>query len=372
MKIVVRHVAIAALLATWLSHASASELSDALKAVNAVGNGGRGHAQGMLAWRTLGSADVDSMPELLLAIDDAKPLAANWIRAAIDQVAERAVANGRELPVKQLEAIISDNDYSPRSQRLAYEWLVKVDDTAETRVVPKMLSSKSLEMRRDAVQLTLEQAEAATQDSGKVEIFRKALTAARDKDQIDTAFEALAKLKVEVDLPRHFGFIQSWRLIGPFDNTDKRGFDVAYPPEDKIELDKEYKGKTAPVAWVAHTTEDKYGMVDLNKALGKHMGAAGYAYHEFESDRSRDVDLRLGCICAAKVWLNGELRMAHEVYHSGTKIDQYVARGKLKKGRNTILLKVCQNEQTENWAQDWQFQFRVCDDLGTAVLAKGR
>jgi hypothetical protein len=28
------------------------------------------------------------------------------------------------------------------------------------------------------------------------------------------------------------------------------------------------------------------------------------------------------------------------------------------------VLKVCQNNQTQAWAQDWFFQVRVCDDTG--------
>jgi hypothetical protein len=44
----------------------------------------------------------------------------------------------------------------------------------------------------------------------------------------------------------------------------------------------------------------------------------------------------------------------------------------LKKGRNEILVKICQNEQTEDWAQTWDFQLRVCDALGTAVLSQDR
>jgi hypothetical protein len=39
----------------------------------------------------------------------------------------------------------------------------------------------------------------------------------------------------------------------------------------------------------------------------------------------------------------------------------------LKAGRNEILIKVCQNEQTDAWAQKWSFQLRVCDALGGAV-----
>jgi hypothetical protein len=48
-------------------------------------------------------------------------------------------------------------------------------------------------------------------------------------------------------------------------------------------------------------------------------------------------------------------------------MDQYVGRGKLRKGANEILIKVCQNEQKDDWAQSWGFQARLCDALGGAV-----
>jgi hypothetical protein len=65
--------------------------------------------------------------------------------------------------------------------------------------------------------------------------------------------------------------------------------------------------------------------------------------------------------------LNGELILSNEVYHAGNQIDQYNASAKLKAGENVIVVKVCQNEQTEPWAQDWAFQLRVCDSTGKAI-----
>jgi hypothetical protein len=44
----------------------------------------------------------------------------------------------------------------------------------------------------------------------------------------------------------------------------------------------------------------------------------------------------------------------------------------LKPGRNTILVKVCQNEQVEDWTKEWEFQIRVCDAAGTAILSTDR
>jgi hypothetical protein len=36
------------------------------------------------------------------------------------------------------------------------------------------------------------------------------------------------------------------------------------------------------------------------------------------------------------------------------------------------LIKLCQNEQKEEWTVQWQFQLRVCDASGTAVLSSDR
>ena len=63
------------------------------------------------------------------------------------------------------------------------------------------------------------------------------------------------------------------------------------------------------------------------------------------------------------MFLNGKEVFAREEYHHGRWPDQYVARARLKEGRNELLLKVCQNEQSEVWAQDWNFQVRLCDPI---------
>ena len=78
--------------------------------------------------------------------------------------------------------------------------------------------------------------------------------------------------------------------------------------------------------------------------------------------------MRLSTPNAWKLWVNGEQIFARDEYHRGTMLDQYRVKTKLKSGPNTILLKVCQNEQTEEWAQTWAFQFRICDRAGIAVL----
>jgi hypothetical protein len=163
------------------------------------------------------------------------------------------------------------------------------------------------------------------------------------------------------------GFVLNWKVIGPFDNVADKGWNAAYPPETMIDLDGEYEGQQGPIKWLQHATTDDYGKVDLTKALDKHKGAVAYAYAELHVDRPQPCDLRLGSPNATKVWLNGQLLSETHVYHASEAVDQYIAKGQLQAGKNAILLKICQNEQKEEWAQTWQFQLRVCDAIGTAI-----
>lgn len=346
-----------------------------LEKLNAVGAKGAGHREAIAAWKTLSTAEAAQLPAILAGMDGAGDLACNWVRAAADAVAQRETKRGGKLPIDALEKFLNETSHAPRARRVAYELIATVDDTAEKRLIPSLLNDPSLELRRDAVAQVLDQAAALLKDEKKdaaALAYRKAFAASRDLDQIKASAEALRKLEQKVDLPTHLGFIMSWKLVGPFDNTDKKGFDAAYEPEKSVDLKAEYDGKLGKVKWIDYDTKDDYGAVDLTMALDKHKGALTYAYAEFLSDKERPADFRLGCINANKVWLNGELLTANNVYHANTSVDQYIAKGKLKKGRNAILLKICQNEQTEPWAQGWMFQFRVCDQIGTAILSQDR
>jgi hypothetical protein len=351
--------------------ANEADIQRAIAAIQAVGKEGDGHVQAIEHWQTIARLDAAAIPAILRGMDDQKPLANNWIRAAVDAIAQRTVQAGGTLPTEALEAHLADRSQAPRSRRLAYEWLIQVDPAARDRWIAKLLDDPSLELRRDAVAHQLDQAkaiQAETVPSTAIALYQVALNHARDLDQVDLAADALRELGQTVDVPRHFGFVMQWQLIGPFDHTDTQGFDQVDAPEQELDLSAEYPGKGELVRWQPAQTEDKYGKVDLNELLGKHKGSCAYAVAFFDAEEARPIELRLGCINANKIWLNGQLLAANHVYHAGENIDQYVGKGQLVKGQNTILLKICQNEQTEEWAQDWTFQLRVCDELGTAVL----
>jgi hypothetical protein len=358
-----------------MSFASAADVATNLKTIKSVGSEAKGHPQATKALAELTKADGKSLLQILVALDDASPLTANWIRSAVETIADRELSAKRQLPVADFERYLADTRRDPRGRRLVFELLTRVDPTTPDRLLPGMLNDPSVEIRRDAVARVLKRAgelfDSDKKDDAK-SVYQQALNAARDDDQVKVAVEKLGKLDVTVDLPRHFGFIQDWSLIGPFDNTGKLGFPVVFPPESNDNLTAEFQGKDQKVRWTKTFTTDGYGVVDLNMVQAHHKGAITYARAEFTCDKAQDVDFRLGTPNSWKLWINGELAFAREEYHRGASLDQYRVRGKLKAGKNVILLKVCQNEQTEMWAQRWQFQLRVCDATGTAILSTTR
>lgn len=347
-----------------------------LKALREVEREGTGHRAAKQAWDQLtANVGADHLPALLAAIDGASPLAANWLRAAVDTIAERQLMRDGNLPIAELEKFLQQKQHDPRARRLAFEWITRVDATALDRLIPGMLDDPSLELRRDAVAQVLTTAEKALAENKADEAiyaYQKALQSARDSDQVMTTTEALKKLGQPVDLARQFGFLQDWKLLGPFDNRQEKGFAVAYPPEIGVNFSAKYPTPSGTIGWVTYHTDNEHGFIDLNQALGKHANAVAYAAAEFHCDRPGPVELRLGADHANKIWLNGKLLFSAEVYHSNVAIDQYTGRGELRKGRNLILLKICQNDQPEEWAQEWKFQLRVCDSIGTAILSTDR
>ncbi len=353
--------------------ADTAPLIETLRSVDAEGKGGPAAAQ---AFQTLSKEGPQAIPPLLTALDGANPLASNYLRNAIENIVARTRKTKGALPLAEIEAFLKDTRHEPRARRLAFEILVSTDKANYDRLVPGMLNDPSTELRRDAVIQVMEQGNALFDEDKKDEAkakYRAAMAAARDDDQVKTLKKYLEELGEKVDLPTHFGFLMTWKLIAPFDNTAGKGFAVAYSPEKELDFTREYEGKEGvKAAWVPTTTDDEYGIVDLAKVLTPFKGSVAYAVAEFDSDAEKAVDLRLGTPNSWKVWLNGKLLFAREEYHRGMNLDQYRMRGTLKKGKNTILVKVCQNEQTEEWAQRWQIQLRICDGTGTAVLSADR
>lgn len=367
---------VAGLLLTTVTAAfvCADDTSDAIAVLRAVQPGATDSAAAREAVHRLSGYGSPALMPLLYGFRDASPLAANWLRNAFEQLIDAEIRASRKLPQPELEAFVLDQSQSPHARRLVYEKLKQSDPSIEDRLIPDMLLDASPEFRRDAVARLISEAAAIPDATKATQLYRKAINGAVHEDQVKTIAEALRKNNETIDIQKHFGFLTDWSIIGPFDNKDEKGFAVAYGPELEIKTSKapdlqaEYDGQLGKVRWQPVTTTDDYGIIDIAKQLENYKGSLMYAATTWNSSKDQQAEIRLGTPNSWKLWVNGEMVFEREEYHRSSKLDQYRVPVTLKSGVNTLMFKVCQNEMTQDWAQRYQFQIRICDSTGSAIL----
>jgi hypothetical protein len=347
----------------------AADIAPLIAQIKSVGAEGAGSGPAAAAWAQLSKLNADAILPIMSAFDDASPRAANWLRSALDAIVERERAAKRALPVPDLEKFLADKRHNGQARRLAYELILAGDPRVEKRMLPTFLDDPSLELRFEAVAKAFEAAKALPKESDEAKAtMRKLVQASRDVDQVEEIAKELDGRGEPIDFIKLYGFITQWHLCGTFDNTGGKGFAASYPPEKKVELSATVPGKGGKeVKWFGHATPDKMGAVDLNKAIAKEKNCVAYGFTVIDSPEDRAVEIRAASATALKIFVNGQETFAREVYHQTFATDSHIAPARLKKGKNTILIKVCQNDQKEPWAQEWRFQLRVSDALGTPV-----
>lgn len=135
------------------------DLKSAIHTIRQVGPDGKGSAEAAGAWKVLVKTPIEQLPLLLAGMDGATPLARNWIRAAVDEIVDRAERGKKPLPTAALTRFLADASHDPQARRLAFDLLVQQDKTASDRFLPKMVNDPSPELRRDAVGRVLDDAE---------------------------------------------------------------------------------------------------------------------------------------------------------------------------------------------------------------------
>ncbi|MFH1369507.1 MAG: TIM-barrel domain-containing protein [Elusimicrobiota bacterium] len=151
--------------------------------------------------------------------------------------------------------------------------------------------------------------------------------------------------------------IMKWKVIGPFDNANGKGFANVYPPEEKIGLNDSYEGLGGSIRW-KDACADSAGLVDLLNAFPAYPEhVCAYALSTLESKKDTNAQLWVGSDDGVKIWVNGALVWSNDVGRALTK-DQDKVKIRLKQGKNTILLKICQGTGA------WAFTARLVDSEG--------
>lgn len=309
------------------------------------------------------ASDVDLL-KVLRAMKGATPLGKNWLLGLANVLHRKPSAATNE----ELSAFLKDTSQDPEARYTVFRWLTGNNDDLRTKLLESMLEDPSLEIRFDAVAQAILKSEGADEKA-----WRRLLDSARHPTQIAEIIEKLKGIGVTVDMAQHMGFIRTWKLIGPFDNVGSDKFNVDYGVEaDWVsgKVKESYTGKAGQTTWQEHTTDNSEGQLDLAKIFNNEKGCIVYADAVVNAPAAIPCEVRVGCINAQKVWVNGTEVISNEVYHTGMQIDQYAAPIKLKAGENRILVKICQNEQKEAWAQLYSFQLRLCDETGKAIELK--
>ena len=337
---------------------------ESIKLLQTLTSGDESTLAATKALKQLGKATDVTLIQSLSAMKGATPLGRNWLSGLANSIYRKSGAS----QTAELTKFLADSSQDGEARYIAFQWLTASNVTLRNELLTNMNQDSSPELRF----LAIDEAMKAKLENKQLSTL---LDAARHPSQVVSIIAKLKEQGETIDQSKQLGFLPNWRLIGPFDNVGTVNFDKVFPVESdwvKGTIKEEYQGKAEAVKWKQETTTAPDGVVDLANVYAKEKGCIIYAFAEFDSEKDQNAEVRLGCINGNKTWVNGKLVMSNEVYHTGAQIDQYSEPIRLKAGKNQILLKICQNEQKEPWAQDFQFQLRICDSTGKAILTKGR
>ena len=152
----------------------------------------------------------------------------------------------------------------------------------------------------------------------------------------------------------------AWMVLGPFENGGGIGFDTAYIPEDitKIDLTTTHDGQVGPVRWKKLSDRKTNGYIHLGERNVNWQ--VFYVFATVTSPDEREVQLRFDSDDQGKLWLNGKESFTHTKTYA-VRLDTYVIPVTLKQGKNSILVKVCNEEGA------CTFILRITDTDGTPI-----
>jgi hypothetical protein len=357
-----------------LPAAADDDVARLLKQVRAVGPEGAGSPEARAAWDRLVARGPAVLPALLEAMDTPDTVAANWLRTAFDRIVDRA--EGKGIDADALLRFARDPKRQGRARRLAL-------DVAEglrpgTRADLLRGWTDDPEFGHDAIEQALadlDRDKEAPADR-RVAALRRLFAATRDLPQARAVAARLKGLGAPVSAADHFGFLRDWYVIGPFDARGMKGFKTAYPPEEKVDLAASYEGQGKAVGWKRYRSPEAadgahVALVNLREPLGEAADAVAYAYTAIEASEAREVEFRGAADDNLTAWVNGERVFGFEEYRNGVRLDRHRFRVRLKKGVNSVLLKVCQAPADPAHPEpNWEFLLRVCDADGKGLQFK--
>lgn len=157
-------------------------------------------------------------------------------------------------------------------------------------------------------------------------------------------------------VPGRWMYVDSWYVLGPFDNTGRANLEKQFPPETVVDLNAEYLGKLGlPVRWEFYQSSEPRIVAPFDNFFPPGAGGVGgsqavkfreleyiiyYGYTELRAVEACDVWLGVGSDDFSKVWLNDQLVWASGKEQKVWRVDEGFRKVRLQKGVNRILYRV--------------------------------
>lgn len=148
--------------------------------------------------------------------------------------------------------------------------------------------------------------------------------------------EALPGRMFNRDSPRTgWLYLDTWYVIGPWENHSRVGHEQTWPPETLVDLDATYEGKHGQkLAWQFHQSDN----IRI-KPPAEDESSTYYAYTEVYFEEASDMLIAVASDDAAKVWLNDQLIWRDDGI-GPWRLDEGFRKVMFKKGFNTLLVRI--------------------------------
>jgi len=169
------------------------------------------------------------------------------------------------------------------------------------------------------------------------------------------------EIEESAELITDLGYVNEWRVLGPFDNEGKAGFERAFPVETNLleapDPQASFEGRDRLITWQPYAQHRPLGYIDFAAGMRPQHNVCAYAQTVIHSDRAQALSLWVGAAGAARVWWNGEEVLEDTSYRSPDP-ERSVALVGAHRGANRVTLKVCTAQAR------WGFYFRVGNAQG--------
>ena len=163
-------------------------------------------------------------------------------------------------------------------------------------------------------------------------------------------------------------YVDSWYIIGPFDNPKRENMEKKFPPETVVDLNATYTGKNnQPIRWEFFQAAEPrvipvfdHYLPEKRRLTQDDWRARGleyiiyYAYTELFFDQACDLWIAVGSDDFSKIWIDDQLVWASGKQQKSWRVDEGFRKVHFKQGLNHILYRI------ENGWHATDFSLVIC------------